>query len=101
MLQLARRTVPVGLIFLSACGGGESAHSAESAILGGEAATTIEGVAFVRRTEGGTVCSGALIAPDLLVTAKHCVFEAGPAGDRPAEVAGIRVGFGMNEGSLI
>jgi len=103
MSGFIQKTLPAGLLFLTACGvaSREPTRSFELPIVGGDAATPVPGVAFVRHTQGGVACSGALIARDLLVTAKHCVFEAGPTSDLPLDTAGLRVGFGEREGSLI
>jgi hypothetical protein len=59
------------------------------------------GIALVTNNQAGLACSGALIAADLIITAKHCAFGRDAAGDIPLEVAGFRVGFGTTEDSLL
>jgi V8-like Glu-specific endopeptidase len=76
---------------------GCSAPAEEDEAVGGESAI-IEGartnddpryaavVAIVRKSSGKTFCTGSLIAPDLVITANHCVNTAGEELG-PAEIA--------------
>jgi trypsin len=69
-------------------------------VLGAEAGADGSGLAFVAHAQGSLVCSGALIAPTLVLTAKHCVFASGSPGDTPLPVSGFRVGFGPSRDEL-
>jgi hypothetical protein len=72
----------IGAIFVSGCSSGSNidghARSVAQSIIGGDPATSVDDfVVYVgRKTSdpaGATNCGGALVAPNLVVTAKHCV----------------------------
>ncbi len=66
-----------------------SLGSARQPIVGGVADTTSKAVVAITDSYGGVeegFCSGALIAPNLVLTARHCVAEiAGDDGESNAE----------------
>jgi hypothetical protein len=67
-------------------------------LLDGGMASALSGVASVRHRQGKSACSGVLIAPNLVLTARHCVFSLDAIeNDSPFEAAGFRVGFGADE----
>jgi V8-like Glu-specific endopeptidase len=58
----------------------------EQAIIGGDADTTDVAVVALQRSDTGTLCSGVLIAPNVVLTAAHCLFGI------PASVLQVLVG---------
>jgi hypothetical protein len=67
----------------------------EAAILGGRAAAHRTGVVHIEHVRGSERCSGALVAPDIVLTAAHCVFPADGVSTTPLAADGFRVGFGV------
>ncbi len=74
MHQGTLSTLALGLLFSSACMSTESEHvdSASQQILGGVAASVGDFPTTVAISNGG-LCTGTLIAPDLVLTAAHCI----------------------------
>lgn len=103
--QISLQAGLAAVLALAACGtprqGGSRERALEQEILGVDAATTASGFALIRHTSGGVVCSGSLIARDLVVTAKHCLFQATAGGDMPLNTDGFRIGFGTTQDSLV
>lgn len=61
------------------CGaGGERAGEAESAVSAGGVDELHESVVAILRTTDGELCTGQLIAPNLVLTAAHCTTEPTP-----------------------
>lgn len=60
---------------LAACSGGNepTLGTNQSAIIQGVADQTISGVVAVLDTQRGTLCSGVLVTPRVVLTARHCV----------------------------
>lgn len=78
---------------------GSSSHSVDSVaqpIIEGSAAPELSSVVQVTHTTQGTLCSGVLIAPNLVATALHCVFATSSSGDAPLPISGFRIGFGSD-----
>lgn len=71
-----------------------------AAVLGGEPSSALSGLALVTHSQGDRACSGVLLAPELVLTAKHCVFRRGASGDEPLPAVGFRVGFGPSDEEL-
>lgn len=68
-----------------------------AAIIGAPAAPERHAVVQISHRDGSDACSGALISPRLVATAKHCVFRASVDGDEPLAADGFRVAFGPDE----
>jgi hypothetical protein len=78
-MRLALRFSPLAALLLAACGGepsgnGEQPGEAQQAIFGGSPAPRDQAVVAVVNFSGGQ-CSGSLIAPNLVMTARHCVAD--------------------------
>jgi MYXO-CTERM domain-containing protein len=78
-LGLSTLAVALGLVACSAAGAGESLGESEHAIADGDFDTKQHDVfALVMHHDGGgALCTGTLIAPNLILTARHCVSEGG------------------------
>lgn len=83
-LRLAHAVLPLALVSVVACGNGSGAGSSEatgsgaSPIVGGHLDTTTKGVVALARAAHSFVsvnCSGSLLAPNLVLTARHCVSQ--------------------------
>ena len=96
MARGARRSA----LAANACGAPRQADTgrAHTRIIGIDASSPETGIAHVAHTLGSRQCSGVLIAPALVVTAKHCVVTEG--GERLAP-EGFRVGFGPSTEELV
>jgi hypothetical protein len=83
MLRAPARLVALAIALAIAgvsCSSGEAPSSTRSQpIIGGAADLAHEAVVALRQTSNGELCSGTLIAPDLVLTAAHCVYGADPA----------------------
>jgi hypothetical protein len=88
------------LAALAGCGGGDELAVSRAAIANGELADH-RGVVAVVTTTTGTICSGVVIAPRVILTARHCLapIEHGPTVDcertrfgATVDAAAIRVG---------
>lgn len=77
------------LVSLGGCSGGEHVATAPQAIAGGVEDTThtnVVGIAILR-SGGLATCTGSLITPTLVLTARHCV---SPSGEGPVVCADVR-----------
>jgi len=72
----------------------------QSEIIGADSSAKCVAIAHVAHIDGSAACSGSLIAPTLVVTAKHCVFRAAVNGDSPLAKEGFRIGFGPSRDTL-
>src|SRR4051794_9758015 len=102
-----RRLAPLALVAPFAAAGcssdavlaqGERVEATQAAVVGGEPSTTDEDfVLYLSRAGTNGTCGASLVAPNLVVTAKHCVYETlgedtpsicGASGDPEAGSAG-------------
>lgn len=85
IVRLPRIAVPLLAFALGGCSGGEAAHrpaQAAQAIIGGvddNTHTNVVGIAILR-SGGLATCTGSLITPTLVLTARHCVSPTGESG---------------------
>jgi Trypsin len=106
----AATSLLAGVLALAGCGdrgvfssddSRDPSTSVAQPLLGADGGPEGSGLAFVAHTQGSTFCSGVLIAPTLVLTAKHCVFLSGASGDAPLPAAGFQVGFGPSRDVLV
>jgi MYXO-CTERM domain-containing protein len=85
----------IGFSFLTACAANAPAEATAAPIVGGTAGGN-PAVVWVYRSDGA-LCSGTLIDPRVILTAKHCVQPSGASAPSPASA--FTVGFGDVAGS--
>jgi V8-like Glu-specific endopeptidase len=78
-LRLSALAVALGLIACSASGADEPVGASTQSIADGDLDVTHESVFALVTHHGqeGALCTGTLIAPNLILTARHCVSETG------------------------
>jgi len=81
-VSFSRNTVAFFLCALSGCGGGDELSTSRAAIAHGEL-DEHGGVIAVISASTATICSGIVVAPRVVITARHCVapIENGPTVD--------------------
>lgn len=87
----------------AACGQGsppERVVGLSQPLIGGTPDPNETGVVHVSHLDYPFLCSGTLIAPTLVVTAKHCTFREKSGADEPMKGDRFRVGFGPKTGQL-
>ena len=85
---MIRRTLLLLCLALpSACGtsGVPYVEPAAAPIVGGTRDTAMDGVVYLLNWESGGSCTGALIAPRVVLTAKHCVRGNGSYASAPSQ----------------
>jgi secreted trypsin-like serine protease len=70
------------------------------AVLAGEASDTLSGMAFVAHADVAQLCSGVLIAPQLVLTAAHCAVRSVLEGDEALPAGRFDVGFGPDQSRM-
>ncbi|MCC6215655.1 MAG: trypsin-like serine protease [Polyangiaceae bacterium] len=104
MSPAARRfCLLVALLPGAGCGSADPPAPAAvaSPIIGGSPDPNESGTVAITHLDYGLLCSGTLIAPTLVVTAKHCAFlERASGPDEPLAGDRFRVGFGPAWGQL-
>lgn len=95
----------LGFLGLGACA--EAPASADRparvqhAVINGTPDAAETGVVAISHLDHPMLCSGTVIGPTLVVTAKHCAFKEKSGGpDQPLAGDRFRVGFGPSTGSL-
>lgn len=102
-MRARRPALFVPLVLLTACAldpSTEKLGATDQAIVGGATSTTAQDAAVMIVTNGQFGCTGTLIAPNLVLTARHCVAaeidESTPCGpaksDLPASAFGVSLG---------
>lgn len=71
------------------------------AIIDGSPATTRSSVVRIAHRDVSDVCSGVLVAPRLVVTAKHCTIAGGTSGGIALAQDAFRIGFGPDVDHLV
>ncbi len=79
-LRLSTLTVALGLVAARASGADEPLETSAQSIADGDLDVTHESVfaLITHHEQSGALCTGTLIAPNLILTARHCVSETGP-----------------------
>ncbi len=91
-MKMFRKGLWGALLLLAACQQHELPQSASWPIVDGEAAPDEDAVVLVKVVGGIGLCTGTLIAPDVVLTAKHCVQRSG--GTEPYDEVVVSIGFG-------
>ncbi len=102
-----RFVVVSSLVLLSAACASDVAETGDLGSVGNTRAEIVGGaptdgepaVVVVKVFSGIGLCTGTLISPSVVLTAKHCVQAAGAA--RPYPASGIQVGFGADTDTTI
>jgi V8-like Glu-specific endopeptidase len=79
---------------------GPAVRARVAAIIGGEA-TAQTGFARISHAAGDKICSGTLIASELVLTAKHCVLRVTSAGAQELAPDGFRIEFGASSNASV
>src|SRR5262249_26072987 len=76
--------VTLAVLLGSACSGSPSGESdvgeTRAPIIGGQASPAAHDFAVLIAEDGELTCTGALLAPNLVVTARHCIAKTSDAG---------------------
>jgi hypothetical protein len=111
-MRILRPALFVPLVLLAACAADPSSArlgASKQTIVGGATSTTAQDAAVMIVTSGQFGCTGTLIAPNLVLTARHCVAaeidESSPCGpatsDLPASAFAISLGVNADESKKV
>ena len=98
-------SLALGVAGATACAEGPSPvrgrlASAKQAVINGQPDPGETGVVYISHFDFAFLCSGTVVHPQLVTTAKHCTFRERSGPDQPMAGDRFRIGFGPSVGNL-